>query len=342
MRRWTVLKTTTRAVIVVAALALGACGEGQDGAGAGSGAVRGMDPAGAASGGAQGLAPDPTGAPAEERPDPTDPDRVPGDPGGRTDPGDGDDGGEPAGPERCADRTCSTDPCNGYNCPCDLLAQDCALAGYRCFPAGTGLEGQCYPAGSRGPGESCIEPPVGEPESCGAGLICLAESEEAAAGTCVALCGQSSDCGDGEGCYALDLGDGQRTEWGACWARPVTPPPPPPPCDVLAQDCGAGQACVLRQVEANVCIAAGTGAEGDFCTSGADCAAGLQCAGLAGSTPDHHDFAIHDSYIARGGLCLRHCRAGDDASCGAGRACAHVSGLDGSPRPDAGVCFTAP
>jgi hypothetical protein len=112
---------------------------------------------------------------------------------------------------------------------------------------------------------------------------------------------------------------------------------------VFAQDCASGQSCVLEDAPgANSCVTAGRGTLGQACDSVDGCQPGLQCAGLAGSDPTSYWFAVHATYIGRGGVCLQLCHPGDDAACGSGQACAHISSVvDGSARTDAGVCYQA-
>ena len=235
---------------------------------------------------------------------------------------------------------CTPSGCDGTNCPCDVVAQDCAAPTDRCYPGGvTAAEGQCYPAGGQGAGAACVEPPVDTPEACGAGLLCVYESEAATAGTCLTICGSGRPCPTGASCHALDLGDVQTSDYGVCVTDP--PPPPPPPCDPFVPSCDAGEMCVLAMPPPpTTCVATGTGAAGTACLQPTDCAPGSQCAGLAGASPEASYFSIDPVFLSRGGgTCMILCRPGDDAGCGAGHVCALISGWDGAPRPEAGVCL---
>lgn len=77
------------------------------------------------------------------------------------------------------------------------------------------------------------------------------------------------------------------------------------PCDVLCQDCGAGQKCKTDSANKPTCTADGTLAEGQPCGTGStdDCAAGNVCV-VAGSSLN---------------LCRHYCRT--DADCTGGRLC---------------------
>jgi Cys-rich repeat protein len=110
----------------------------------------------------------------------------------------------------CSDVQCVREPicngggCNGFNCPCDVLLQDCASAADRCYPGGPdSADGQCYPTGGMSLGDACVEPPVDTPDSCTAGLLCIYEAENDPTGVCRAICAGSADCAAGELCFAL-------------------------------------------------------------------------------------------------------------------------------------------
>jgi hypothetical protein len=223
--------------------------------------------------------------------------------------------------------------CDGTNCPCDILKQDCAVAADRCYPtSGVSTAGQCYGAGGQGLGSGCSEPPLDAPTACGKGLICVGSASDPSPGICRAICVSDSGCPTGQRCQ-LDLG-GMTTIWGACVPKPIVPPPP---CDPFAQNCPATQMCVVTS-GANQCIASGSGKSGSSCTQPTDCAPGLACAALDGETSTAYYFSVDTVFLSRGGgHCMPLCNQ-SGASCAAG-VCSFISGPDGNPRPDAGVCY---
>jgi hypothetical protein len=159
----------------------------------------------------------------------------------------------------CADIHCTRDPicapagCNGTNCPCDVLAQNCASPTDRCYVGGpNAADGQCYATGGKSLDDPCIEPPVDTPDACTAGLLCIYEAETDPTGICRSLCASNADCAAGEACYAIfprptdfgichpvpaedcingtdDDGDGDTDCSDAdCASDPICAPPPPP------------------------------------------------------------------------------------------------------------------
>jgi hypothetical protein len=213
--------------------------------------------------------------------------------------------------------------------------QDCASPGDRCYPASTSsTEGQCFAAGAQGLGSPCTEPPVDAPAACGKGLLCVGADAAPGPGTCHALCVVDTGCPSGERCE-LDLA-GSASVWGVCVPKAITAPPP---CDAFAQDCAAGQMCVLTPAGASECVAMGSGASGASCAQLADCSPGLACAALDGTTPTSYWFSIDPGFLTRGGgTCLPLCSQ-PGAACGAGGVCAFLSGPSGDARTDAGVCY---
>jgi Cys-rich repeat protein len=135
-------------------------------------------------------------------------------------------------------------------------------------------------------------------------------------------CRLDSDCAAGEVCDS-----------GSCVSAP------PASCDPFAQDCPAGQMCVLSVPGPDQCVTAGSASSGSPCAQPADCAAGLACAALAGSSPTEYYFSVDPIYLSRGGgSCMPLChRMGAD--CGSGAICAFISGPAGNPLPDTGVCY---
>jgi hypothetical protein len=111
------------------------------------------------------------------------------------------------------------------------------------------------------------------------------------------ICRASADdsaCADGEFC---DLVDG------------CAPGCPDSPCRLVGPQCGCrgGDACYLAGTAGRVCAPPGTAAEGDSCSSPADCAAGTQCINISSDSP-----AVY--------ACARFCD--EDSDCvGAGSAC---------------------
>lgn len=234
--------------------------------------------------------------------------------------------------------TASSHGCNSQNCPCDVIAQNCAF-GMRCYPFGPRVtDGQCFIPGARAEGDACVEPPFGEPESCGTGLVCVFAAEEDPAGICYSLCATDSDCSGGNVCRTItEPSSGLRADWGLCAAPP--PPPPPPVCDALAQDCsGSGDLCAPVDIGSNVCVPAGRGAEGSACTAASDCSTGLACVAEAGATPTTQFWTLLQAYIDRGGgTCKALCRPGP--ACAGGQSCDPISlSSTGDTRTDVGVC----
>jgi hypothetical protein len=241
----------------------------------------------------------------------------------------------------CQDKDCEREPpcqkppVTPTSTACNVLQQNCATSGYRCWPGGEyAKDGICFPAGPMKEGDPCQEPPVDGAKACGKGLVCAA-ADSTSTPICRVLCGSSADCKKTEACAKLNLGAGSTTkDYGVCVKAPAPPPPPPPVCDVFKQDCNAsGDMCIPQKNTANTCVPKGSGAVGSYCVAPSDCAPTLMCAahvGTSGSTL-YYGFG----YV-RGGTCLPLC---DPASpgCPAGTKCAPVLGNYG-PRTDIGVC----
>ena len=165
----------------------------------------------------------------------------------------------------CADARCAREAVcqvTESGASCDVFAQDCADGRERCYPYQTGTHnGRCYRDGTRVAGQSCEEPPYGEPEACRKGLLCVAVSEDpGATGTCMTVCRIGGrDCAPNEGCATLDTGDEVSFSFGVC----VTLPPPPPPrtdCDPLTQArCTSTQTCAIYDQAGTACVTAGSG-----------------------------------------------------------------------------------
>jgi len=248
---------------------------------------------------------------------------------------------DPRGGYICTNGQCgvaTSHGCNAQNCPCDVFANNCAF-GMRCYPFGPATsDGQCFVPGSRSAGDPCVEPPFGEPESCGLGLVCVAESEDDPTGICYQLCETDLSCPSSQICHAItEPSSGLTADWGLCTAPP--PPPPPVPCDALAQDCSAAtDLCAPVDIGSNVCVPAGSGADGSACTQASDCSEGLACVAYAGASPQITYWTLLQAYIDRGGgTCKTLCAPGP--ACAGGQSCDPISGSNtGISRSDVGVC----
>lgn len=242
----------------------------------------------------------------------------------------------------CSDTRCAREPACQHSdpmTPCDVFAQNCSDPSDRCYPYPTPTsDGQCYREGTRQAGQSCEEPPYGEPQACRKGLLCVAASDDpAVSGTCLTVCRVGrNDCAATEVCAGLDAGLETFT-FGVCVAAP--PPPPPLPCDVLTQArCASDQLCAVYEDAANACVPAGQGGVGASCAAAEDCERGLHCAALAGWSPTEYTLTLNDGYLGRGGgLCLKACSA--QTPCGAGSACSPIGTQTGYPRPDLRLCY---
>jgi hypothetical protein len=113
-----------------------------------------------------------------------------------------------AGGDLACDAYCRLDssPCVPAP-PCDLLAQDCPLTGYGCYPVHGG--NRCLPAGSSAAGGEC-----GAPTDCQPGLHCFT-IHSGAASRCLPFCDPAAPiCSAGESC--VDLASG----FGVCLGSP--------------------------------------------------------------------------------------------------------------------------
>ncbi|MCC6748239.1 MAG: hypothetical protein IT371_11300 [Deltaproteobacteria bacterium] len=250
----------------------------------------------------------------------------------------------------CADVQCMREPvcqkasgCQGKNCPCDILAQNCAAPTDRCWPMGVAAsDGGCYAAGQGRLGDPCIEPPVNVPKACSKGLLCVVSSSDPKemVGTCRTLCGTGKPCPTGFDCRKLDFGsDGASLNWGVCVVTPPPPPPPPPPpCDLFKQSCTDATKMCAPQVHAqpNHCVPKGTVKENDPCVGMDDCGPKLVCVTPAGYTPGSIWFGFGN---VRGGNCLPACAPGPKSGCTGTAVCSPI--LDGSlgERKDLGACW---
>ncbi|WP_063752060.1 amidohydrolase family protein [Sorangium cellulosum] len=128
-----------------------------------------------------------------------------------------------------------------------LLDRD-ALA----LPRGTSLSRQ--PRTGAGRGDTCL----GAPE-CGDALSCSADQR------CAATCDRPSACAPGSACVV----DGGSPTGGSCVDGDG--------CDLFAQDCENGAACVFLGNGATSCWYAGAGSGGQPCDALFACAPGSQC-----------------------------------------------------------------
>ncbi|WP_437285401.1 amidohydrolase family protein [Sorangium sp. So ce406] len=137
-----------------------------------------------------------------------------------------------------------------------LLDRD-ALA----LPRGVSLARQ--PRTGAGPGETCLAAP-----ECGDALSCSPDQR------CAATCDGPSACGPGSAC----LYDGGSPTGGSCAAGDG--------CDLFAQDCENGAACVFLGNGATSCWYAGAGSGGQPCDALFSCAPGSVCDERSGTCKD--------------------------------------------------------
>ena len=239
---------------------------------------------------------------------------------------------------RCA-REASCQATTESRQPCDVFAQNCTDVAERCYPDQTATtDGRCYREGTRRVGQTCDEPPYGEPEACRKGLLCVVTSEDpGVSGVCATVCRVAgSDCGPDGLCAALDAGADVSFSFGVCV---VAPPVPVVPCDAVSQArCDAPQLCAISEHDGNTCVPAGRGGAGAACAGPSGCQRGLQCAAVAGWTPTETWLTVNDGYVSRGeGVCLRPCSTAN--ACDTGDACSPISGDNGNARPDMRLCY---
>lgn len=127
---------------------------------------------------------------------------------------------------------------------------------------------QCVPNGTKADGAACALRPDGT-DDCAKGYFCNG------LGT-VPRCQPYCDVDDAEACDTLctelnvqpHAGAATPSGYGVCQ----------PPCDMLAQDCGDGDACVFVESPFPVCAKPGTAEPGDTCVNYNDCELGSACA----------------------------------------------------------------
>jgi len=94
-----------------------------------------------------------------------------------------------------------------------------------------------------------------------------------------------------------------------------------PECDLIMQSgCADGEGCYLADPStgSGVCATAGTGGDGDSCSSATDCQGGFGCAGSPAA-------------------CRAWCNPASP-TCDTGYNCAHLTNSSGDPIPGVGVC----
>lgn len=105
-----------------------------------------------------------------------------------------------------------------------------------------------------GAGATCLSP-----DECGEDLYCGWLQ------SCAPMCGGSTACASGDACFPQS---GSQT---AGWCYPGDG------CDLLAQDCANGEACIWLGNAASLCWFAGAGSDGEACDAQSACAPGHQC-----------------------------------------------------------------
>lgn len=151
-------------------------------------------------------------------------------------------------------------------------------------------EPTCVSAGSKPVSSTCAAT-----AECAPGLVCLYHN-------CMKACGTAADCS----------GAGASSRCGVSMPRPNAGLPLLGPCvkgtcDVLTQDCPAGQTCYLGS-----CLTtAKAGGQGDICETFTDCAKGLDCLVDIGGSPDKD--------------CSKYCSTTASTPCGQGFTCYPLS-----------------
>jgi len=186
--------------------------------------------------------------------------------------------------------------------PCDLWAQCGCPAGQGCAVDGAGALG-CVEAGTARQGESCAAEP------CSPGHYCLADD------TCAAYCDDDHPC-PGDSACIVELQDWDGFPLATlCWGSGAQAGSG---CDLLADDCPAGESCALVEGDPGTeCLAPGAVPADGACTYADDCEAGSSCVQFQDEDTAH---------------CREHCDIGALSLCPAGREC---FGLD---LGDAGIC----
>lgn len=176
--------------------------------------------------------------------------------------------------------------------PCRLAAPQCGCPSDRTCQWSSSEGTHCAPIGAAGVAEPC-----NDELECGRGLTCIWWPDRAGGGACTLWCDEDADCSLGAICAQVSV----VTTAGVCTAS----------CDPLTSaECAGELVCHLlrrRRFEdgvtkdVDVCRRAGTAAQGESCSSPADCVGGATCVGSA---------------------CAAYCPVGDPTSCPAGLTCA--------------------
>jgi hypothetical protein len=178
---------------------------------------------------------------------------------------------------------------------CDVVAQDCEDPTNRCTIDGNGKL-ICEAAGSLSGGEPCGASGY---DDCSKGYLCA--GSHSTGHFCKGLCNRDTceGCVAGTGCFGLGDGQGgQIPGVGVCEDVGT-------PCDVMAQDCGAGEKCTLKTSCGDMgCVSlAGSVGIGESCDHMQDdCAAGLICLNM-GSAPICFQFCMNSSDCPAGMSC---------------------------------------
>jgi len=156
---------------------------------------------------------------------------------------------------------------------CNVLAQDCGVAGYGCYEPDAPF---CSPSGKLPVGTACHGNLLAE---CAPGAVCVENPSVRDGFACAAYC-DANDAHSPAACAKLCAGSAVRM------LDPKTSnvvgaycdPGSGSTCNPLAQNCGSGQACY--DWEPARCLDAGKLGEGEKCTFANDCAKGLACTGV--------------------------------------------------------------
>lgn len=151
---------------------------------------------------------------------------------------------------------------------CDVVDQDCGVAGYGCYGRGAGF---CTKAGSLQSGQPCLG---NLPAECMAGAACVEDLDASDAFVCVDYC-DAEDAASPKACLSfcpdgnyVSLTSSQTGEKPSAYCLPHSGPI----CDPLAPQCPTGQGCY-----ASSCYPAGAQNKGQTCQYANDCQSGLTC-----------------------------------------------------------------
>ncbi|MEM7158238.1 MAG: hypothetical protein AAF799_35690 [Myxococcota bacterium] len=158
---------------------------------------------------------------------------------------------------------------------CDPLLQNCP-EGEGCYPIEGGAT-TCASSSGVGPGNPCLF--INE---CAPGLMCVAPTavpgcEGTEGGCCTSFCDTTDpdpdgSCGPGLVCSAFGEPGSDIESTGVCTLAPFVEE-----CDVLLQNCPAGEACYATENGILCAPTQGAGTEGAACSFINECAPGLAC-----------------------------------------------------------------